>query len=264
MPARLIWYFYIKTRYFVCQDLYTAVFDFLTFMVHTNDMIKDYLKFIKSLRTERGISQLTIADKLGISRSSYIAFEQGKRELSLSEANKIADIFGITLREIESGLVANYEKYKDMILAYLRTASSADGKIPKTKLAKLLYLADFSWFYKNLQCMSGMPYRRIQYGPVPDMYFRAVDELEETGKISIDRKDDVILISENKSMEKQLLSNLTKEEVSLISEIAKKWKGKRTSEIVAFTHNQLPYKICTPDEIIPYELITQEDPEYVY
>ena len=227
-------------------------------------MINELFKFIKSLRMERGISQVAISDKLRISRSSYISFEQGRRELSLSEAKKIADIFGITLPEMESGLIPNYEKYKDMILAYLRTASSTDGKIPKTKLAKLLYLADFTWFYKYLKSMSGMQYRRIQYGPVPDMYFRAVDELEEIGKISIDRKGDVILISENKSMEKQPLSSLNKDEVSLIGDIAKKWKGKRTNEIVAFTHNQLPYKICTPDEIIPYELITQEDPEYVY
>jgi hypothetical protein len=60
------------------------------------------------------------------------------------------------------------------------------------------------------------------------------------------------------------LEKLSKEENGLIGEIAKKWKNKKTSEIVDFTHNQLPYKICSPDEIIPYALITQEDPEHVY
>lgn len=244
------------------------MFDFLTYMAYINNMIKDYLKFIKSLRTERGISQLTIADKLGISRSSYIAFEQGKRELSLSEANKIADIFGITLGEIESGLVANYEKYKDMILAYLRTASPADGKIPKTKLAKLLYLADFTWFYKNLQSMSGMPYRRIQYGPVPDLYFRAIDELEESGKIVINRKTvgdkEMLLIGESEGNKNEKIKTLSLEENSLIKKISAKWKDKNTNEIVNFTHNQLPFMICDENEIIPYGLITQEDPDYVY
>ena len=52
--------------------------------------------------------------------------------------------------------------------------------------------------------------------------------------------------------------------MKMIESIGAKWKDKKTAEIVNFTHNQLPYKICQPDEIIPYELITQEDPSYVY
>jgi DNA-binding XRE family transcriptional regulator len=77
-----------------------------------------------------------------MSRPSYIAVEQGKKELSLSEAQKIADIFGISLKDMETGEVPDYEKYKEMILSFLRFFSlGGDGKIPKTKLAKLLYLA---------------------------------------------------------------------------------------------------------------------------
>lgn len=227
-------------------------------------MIKDYYKFIKELRLKKGLSQAEIAEKIGISRTSYIGFEQGRIELSLSEAIKLTDLFGISLCDVEGGLKPNYGKYKEMILAYLRRAGSADNKILKTKLAKMLYLADFAWFYDHLESMSGMQYRRIKYGPVPDMYFRAVDELEEDGKITIDRKGEMILISENSSSKNQTLPSLSKGELDLIDKISRKWKDRATSEIVDFTHNQLPFKICSPDEIIPYELITQEDPEYVY
>ena len=227
-------------------------------------MANEYYKLIKSLRLEKGLSQEEISQRLGLSRSSYIVFEKGKNELNLSQAAKIADIFGITLEQVESGIKLNYEKYQQMILAYLREAVSGDGSVLKTKLAKMLYLADFAWFYEYLQSMSGMQYRRIKYGPVPDMYFRAIDELEESGKISINRKNDLILISENRGSSHQPLAELSREELGLIKAIAKKWKGKKTGEIVDFTHNQVPYKICQPDEIIPYELITQQDPGYVY
>jgi len=227
-------------------------------------MANKYYKLIKSLRIEKGLSQEDIAVKLDISRSSYIAFEQGKTELSFPQAVKAADLFGISLEQVENGLRPDYNKYKQMILAYLRKAVSNDGKILKTKLAKMLYLADFSWFYEYLQSMSGMQYRRIKYGPVPDMYFRAIDELEEAGKIAIDRKGEMILISENQGSKSQSLEKLSKEELALIDKISEKWKDKKTNEIVDFTHNQLPYKICQPDEIIPYELITQQDPDYVY
>ncbi|MEK9161195.1 MAG: helix-turn-helix domain-containing protein, partial [Patescibacteria group bacterium] len=163
-------------------------------------MSNKYAQFIKTLRNKRGFSQSELAIKLGMSRPSYIAMEQGKRELSLSEAEKLSEIFGVSLKEMESGISANYEKYKQMILAYIRNAGSKkDGRITKTKLAKLVYLADFAWFYNHLESMSGMQYRKIQYGPVPDSYFRAIDELFEDGQIEITPTDDgAMLISQTR------------------------------------------------------------------
>jgi len=229
-------------------------------------MTKDYLKFIKELRIKKDLAQAEIAEKIGISRSSYISFEQGKTELNMTEAAKLADILGVSLEEMKSGLKPNYNKYKQMILAYLRADQDEDGKIPKTKLAKLLYLADFAWFYKHLESMSGMAYRRIKYGPVPDNYFRAVEELYEEGSIAIDcaTKDGVFLISLARPGERSNLPELNIDEKKLIKDISIKWKDKRTQEIVKFTHDQLPYQICEDNEIIPYGLITQEDPDHVY
>ena len=228
-------------------------------------MSNKYAAFVKELRTKRGFSQSDIANKLGISRPSYIAIEQGKRELTLSEAEKLSDVLGVSLREMENGVTSNYEKYKQMILAYLRNTGSKDGRIPKTKLAKLVYLADFGWFYSHLESMSGMQYRKIQYGPVPDVYFRAVDELFEEGKIEITpTQEGAMLIAQTRTGGKVSLSELSQEEEQFINSVAAKWKGKNTKEIVAFTHNQLPYAVCSDNEIIPYELITQENPEDVY
>jgi hypothetical protein len=129
-----------------------------------------------------------------------------------------------------------------------------------------LYLADFAWFYKHLESMSGLSYRKIKYGPVPDNYFRAIDELFEEGSINIDcdSQDGAFLIHETRSGSKTELSELNEKEKKLIKDISEKWKGKRTQEIVKFTHDQLPYSICEENEIIPYGLITQEDPEHVY
>lgn len=229
-------------------------------------MTKDYYKFIKELRLKRGLSQLETAEKIGISRSSYIGFEQGKNELSLFEAIKLADLFGISLEEMRGGLKPNYKKYKQMILAYLRSEKDSHNKIPKTKLAKMLYLADFAWFYEHLESMSGMPYRKIQYGPVPDNYFRAIEELFEAGIIEVDKttKDGVFFISQTRSGEREKLSELNAVELKMIKDISLKWRGKRTQDIVKFTHDQLPYAICEDNEIIPYSLITQEDPNHVY
>ncbi|MDP3014903.1 MAG: helix-turn-helix domain-containing protein [bacterium] len=225
-------------------------------------MINKYAQFIKDLRTERGFSQSFVADKLNLSRPSYTSIENGNRGLTLEEAQKLKDLFGISIEEFAKATLPKYKKYKQMIIAFLKSSISTDGKVPKTKLAKLLYLADFAWYYANLESMSGMQYLRRTYGPVPDPYFRALAELEEEGKITVDYKSDAILIGAGAQHQK--LDLLKTEEVDLMKKISTKWKNKRTQEIIDFTHEQLPYKLCAPDEMIPYELIIQQDPDYVY
>lgn len=227
-------------------------------------MITKYAKFIKDARLKKGFSQSDLALKLALSRPSYIAIEQGKRELTMGEFEKLASILNVSFEEVENGESPNYEKYKQMILVFLRMGKS----VTKTKLAKLVYLSDFAWFYRHLQSMSGMQYRKIKYGPVPDAYFRVLDELEEEGKIIVDRKNadgkEMFIISESDSNKKQNLNSLSKDEAVLMKEIYKKWKDKKTAEIVNFTHNQLPYLMADNEEIVSYALITQEDPNEVY
>src|SRR3989344_8535064 len=228
-------------------------------------MSTKYASLIKSLRIQRGFSQAIVAEKLILSRQSYMAIERGTRELSLPEAERVCDLYGISIEELLSAAIPQYVKYKQMVLAFLQASvSERDGRVPKTKLAKLLYLADFAWYYKKLESMSGMQYLRRAYGPVPDPYFRALAELEDEGKIKVDHRGDAMLVSLGGGAVHEGLNLLGKKEIDLMHKISLKWKHKRTPEIVTFTHEQLPYKLCAPDEVIPYGLITQEDPDHVY
>lgn len=249
----------------VCQLLDKNGLTFLQ-LLHILGRMTMYMQKLKELRTEKGISQEVVARAIGVSRPTYTAIEAGKQELSLEEAKKLGTLFGIGVDELLSGSIPNIEKYKQMILIYLRMSLSKDGKIPKTKLAKLLYLADFAWFAEHFESMSGMQYRKIAFGPVPDNFFRAIDELEAAGKISVEHKNngdrEMFLISEAESNKNEKLTTLSKEERALITDIGEKWKDKNTSDIVNFTHNQLPYLLCRDNELIPYELITQEDEVY--
>jgi DNA-binding XRE family transcriptional regulator len=223
---------------------------------------------IKEFRIKNNLSQEQVAKAIGVSRPTYTAIESGKQKLSAEEAQKLASLLAISVDELLSGNIPNITKYKHMILTYLRMNISKDGKIPKTKLAKLLYLADFAWFYDHMESMSGMHYRKIAYGPVPDAFFRALDELEQAGKIVVEHKshegNDMFLVGELESNKNEKIKSVSIEEQKLMEKIGKKWKDKKTQDIVNFTHNQLPYTLCRTDEIIPYELITQEDPEMVF
>lgn len=230
-------------------------------------MIKrKYGKYIKKCREDKGYSQQQMAELLGIARTSYINIEQDKRELSLDEAQRLAGIFNITINDILGERSPNIEKYKDMIIAFLQmyVDNKKDGKVPKTKLAKLIYLADFAWYYENLESMSGMQYKKLQYGPVADTYFRVLDEMFESGEINIETKNDLILVSLGRATASKKIESLNNKELKLISNINNKWEDKRTNEIVEFTHSQMPWKFGRDGETVHYELITQEDPDHVY
>jgi len=56
-------------------------------------MVKDLIKKIKVARKENDLSQDYVAKELGMSRPTYIQIEQGKREITITEAKKLAAIF---------------------------------------------------------------------------------------------------------------------------------------------------------------------------
>ena len=226
---------------------------------------------IEKARSLRGYSQEQVARALGISRPTYVNIESGKKELTISQAKALSSMLCIGLNDIygDNGddsfffdVIASTEKYKQIILNAIKHGADSDQRITKTKLAKLVYLSDFIWYYRNSSPLSGMTYRKLPRGPVADVYFRALDELEEAGTIIREPKGNAILYS---LVENEAPSNrLSDQELNLIEVISKGWKGKPTDEIVDFTHRQLPWQICRDGEIIPYSLITQEDPENVY
>lgn len=224
-------------------------------------MINEYTQYIKKIREDKKISQAEIADQLGISRTSYIALEQGKRDISFTELEKLSKIFGFTLQDFEQQEIPDYGKYKQMIHAFLRLNSG----IPKTKLAKLLYFADFAWYYNHLESMSGMQYRKIQYGPVADSYFRLIDEMYDEGELEIKQTSQgAMIITETRAGKKESLDKISKEQSILIKDIDTKWKNKKTEEIVKFTHKQMPYLFAEDNNIVSYEVFGQENPEDIY
>lgn len=217
---------------------------------------------VTKLREQSGLTQEEVANKLGISRQRWILVEKGERDLSTEELETLAALFGIDVADFFEE-IPNIEKFKQMYFACLKRAANDHGNVPKTKLAKLLYLADFTNFYEELEPMSGVKYRRLEYGPVADIFFSITDDLLVSGKIDVqilDRGAQMISLKTRETKE-DLLSD---REIKKIEKICELWRDKPTQEIVNFTHEQKPWKMCRDGEYIPYSLIIQEDPEHVY
>lgn len=74
-----------------------------------SDEYQIFIDFIKLKRTQKGLTQLDLANKLGVTQSFISKCERGERRLDLIETRKIANAIGIQfsalILELESELI---------------------------------------------------------------------------------------------------------------------------------------------------------------
>jgi len=226
---------------------------------------------IIKLRKTAKLSQANMAEKLGMSRPTFIEVEKGTRDITLTELKKLTRIFDIPIDvfldeklgieekvKCQNFSEKSFKKFHDLILQCIKCGADEDGKITKTKLAKLVYLCDFAHYYKYLKPISGFEYRRLKEGPVSIEFFDIIDT-DQT--ICVEPKNKAMLIS---LVEKPNSSILDSNEKAIVKAVCEKWKNANTEKIVDFTHKQIPWKVCRKNEVIPYQLINNEAPENVY
>jgi transcriptional regulator with XRE-family HTH domain len=85
---------------------------------------------IRKLRQARHISQSTLADSLGLDRSSVCKWENGQSMPSIEHMKCLADYFGVPVETISSGSKNTLERGKAFADAFLMT----HGNIPLSSL----------------------------------------------------------------------------------------------------------------------------------
>ena len=238
-------------------------------------------QFIKSLRIKRDFSQLEIAEKLGISRSSYIAFEQGKRELTLAEANELSKIFEISLEDIFSGKSSmptvtlkktkavkkeksterisipqeKIDKFKQVLL-YIVSKIGGKPNIGQTVLYKILYFIDFDYYEKFEEQLIGARYMKNTHGPTPVVFANIISDLEsdrrlETIKSKFYKYDQTkYLINPDKPLD---LSSLSGQEIAHIDWEISRLSDFTAKQISALSHKDTPWLVAEDKEILDYE-----------
>ncbi|OQB40407.1 MAG: hypothetical protein BWY04_01344 [candidate division CPR1 bacterium ADurb.Bin160] len=122
---------------------------------------------LKKLRVNHGKTQQEIANMIKVSRQTYAKIERGEAELSLGAAVKLSEFFDKQVGEFISDETVNQKKFnagkQQQIITNFIELSSFDGRVPKTKLAKLCYLLDFAWYYEHLESITGQKYIKQQF-----------------------------------------------------------------------------------------------------
>lgn len=263
------------------------LFDFLTYWLYTTSMSNKYYTFIRSLREERGFSQLEIAGTLGISRSSYVSFEQGARDLSLSEAGELAKIFQISLSDIEAGMITSptvvlengmvlkkkeltdevwerisvpqekVEKFKKILL-YILSKVGGKPNIGQTVLYKLLYFIDFDYYEKFEEQLIGAKYMKNTHGPTPVAFAKIIALLEEEGKLETVKSkfykydQTKYLVNPNTPID---LAGLSGRDIAHIDFELNRLSDLTATQISALSHKDSPWLMAQEKEIMNYEFV---------
>ena len=148
----------------------------------------------------------------------------------------------------------NEKKYRNVVLFFAKKVRN--GTLGKLKMMKLLYFLDFDFFEKYGKSVTGDSYLRFENGPVPQMAEKILKEM--TGKdIKITRQkiadgyNDRQLIEPLKDFD---LNLFTKEELTMLEEVAEKWEKLSGSEMKMATHGEAPWIATEPNGVIDYNL----------
>lgn len=242
-------------------------------------------EFVRVLRMERNLSQLEVSKEIGVSRSSYIAIEQGIRELQLSEAKEVARVLSASIAEIMEGKrdeapvvleskkthtasakkdtmrisipQEHVEKFKQVFLYILKKVGGKPN-IGQTALYKLLYFIDFDYYEKFEEQLIGARYIKNTHGPTPVVFKKILSQLESEGTVE-EIKSKFYKYDQTKYLinpEFQLdLSSLSAQELEHID-----WELARLSELSAkklseFSHLDTPWKIAKEKDVLDYEYV---------
>jgi len=230
-------------------------------------------RFIHKMRTGRDLTQGYVASELGISRPTYIQIEQGKRDMTISEARQMARIFNITLDDLldchdaKPGVrlpenrpakkkslevrvsQKDLDKFKQVIL-YLLEKVGSKPNVGETVIHKLLYFIDFDYYEKYEENLMGATYIKNHHGPT-SIEFASV-------------KSKYFKYSQKKylPLKKADLSLLSARETEHIDGVIARLADKNANELEKYSHHDIPWMTAGEGDQLIYESVFYRDDKY--
>lgn len=147
-------------------------------------------------------------------------------------------LFGTCFPNSMTGFKApDLRKFSEMVIFFTETLEPW-----KTKLNKLLFYADFNMYKQTGFSMSGVQYRAITMGPVPNNFNSIFEYLANKGDLDIYYTNftdggtgEQIKPHSGKRFNKALFNNI---ELQIMESVAERFKEKSTNEIIEISHKE--------------------------
>jgi transcriptional regulator with XRE-family HTH domain len=243
---------------------------------------------IKELRISHRMSQEQVARELGITRPTYMNIETGTRDITIAEASRLAELFGVPLEKFVLGKSAalqpkvslakeavkaekagvrvnvpqqNQRKFREVLL-YVLEKVGALPHVGETVIYKLLYFIDFDYYEKFEEQLVGATYMKNKYGPTPVEFRKIVDRMAAKNEIAIvknrhfqyDQKKYLPLRNPD-------LRVLTGREIDHINEVLARLGGKNAAQLSEYSHDDVPWITTEDGKAIEYEAVFYRTPK---
>lgn len=243
--------------------------------------------YLRQLRDTHGFSQEQVAQELGVSRPTYLQIEKRGRELTVTEAQNLAHLYGMSLEDfiaekqqdipvdIPTEVRAagkpphrisvpqkNLKKFKEVLL-YILEKVGAKKNIGETALYKIFYFIDFDFYEKFEEQLIGATYVKNHYGPTP-VEFRDIARRMQL------KKEILLVKSKYFDYDQKKYLPLRKPDLSVLTALEKEhidWELQRLSdmngsELREYSHGDVPWKIYKHGEKLSYESVFYRDKSY--
>jgi DNA-binding XRE family transcriptional regulator/uncharacterized phage-associated protein len=240
--------------------------------------------YLKKLREKSGFTQDDIAQKIGVSRPTYMQIEKEEKDLEIEQAKKIAALFGLKFcdfidkkepseyaiditgkkekkennPEIRISVPReNVEKFKNVLL-YILKKVGLKPNVGQTVVYKLLYFIDFDYYEKFEEQLIGAKYIKNHFGPTPVMFAKVVEEMKKENLIDeakskfFDREQKKYIANPEINPD---LSMLSAQEIKHIDEELHRLSDYTGKELSELSHKDIPWLTTDDGKVIDYESV---------
>ena len=253
-------------------------------------MPKKLAEKIKKLRLKHDYPQDYLAKKISLSRPTYMQIEKGERDITVTEAGMLAEIFGMTLVEFLSDTaviekevvleiennkkeqkvgnevrisvpIKNQKKFKT-VLTYILKKVGGKPNIGMTAIYKLLYFIDFDYYEKFEEQLMGAVYIKNHFGPTPVMFTKIVEEMKAKNEIEevkskfYDREQKKYFLNPDYQVD---LTPLTAQEIKHIDWELRRLADKTAKELSELSHEDMPWRAAKMGERVEYNGVFYRD-----
>ena len=246
-------------------------------------------KFILEQRKKHNLTQDFLASKIGVSRPTYVQVEQGERDLTITEARKLADIFGIifddfvqskdtsAMVEIKRGVKKakedkqemrisvpqkNLQKFKEVLL-YVLSKVGGKPNVGEAVVYKLLYFIDFDFYEKFEEQLVGATYIKNHYGPTPVEFKTIIDDMIKNGEV-VKVEGKYFNYPQRKYLpirEPDLTKLKDARELRHIDEVIARLGDKNATELSEYSHEDTPWLVAKENQPLDYEAVFYRTPK---
>ena len=149
----------------------------------------------------------------------------------------------------------------EQVLHYIIQEVGHLPHVAKTVLFKLLYFCDLDYYEMHEEILTGEQYKKLDYGPAPIHFDETIEKLRTKGKI-LDFQANFHGHLQEKciSLDEPDVSLLSAKELEAINETLERLSSMNATQISAYSHLDIPWKVTEDEEIIDYELVFYRDP----